>query len=965
MPMMELAESLKSDALAGDVTQLRGKVEQLKSMVEAMAGKESMEYAVITIMTSVFEATENPETAIEQVKQALAKIEGDPVAPPSVKAMGYSTLGSLYWRLNQPRLAVAAGTKALEFSEQLPEIEAQSAQRNILLYLVAAESSRGDLDAAERYFRRLEQLPADPAGSAGDQSAVLLAMTKAQLLEAQGSMPEAEAAYLDCLKKLGVREDSEFGASISGLLGSFYMQLGDYDRAEEFYRKAAESSKACHGEESSLYAAALENSAWISIKQGKLEEGKRTALRALDLARRTGQGSNKVLISELCYDLAFVHWRLGDLDAAQRYANESMEGGLDKVNPSANGPSLWLLAGILLAKGQFEEALRTNDECSDLVVAQTGPESRWVARALAQRGEIYRCMGQDDKAREVAAKLMPLTDKLFVKILSMDERSRLAWQGEQLSLGFEACVLPDKDVADTVIRRKGAVVDSILEDRARARRFLGNEAAAGKLREIARLRARVAKLAFSTDPEDRKDAELLARKASELERSIAKAGSAAGGSGGIFATDSADIQASLGADETALVFFSFEDPKLPEGKRRCYGVVVLPGGDGPVSVVRLQAADAIDAAVDGYRKALAGGDEAGLDRCLQDIVSRVWLPVAGKIPPDCAKLFVAPDGNLNFLSFAALPTGDDTFVADRFSISYVGSGRDILRREKGAHEKSLSVFANPRFGSSADDGESTKLATRTVEAGIYGAVQLPPLPGTEAEGKMLREAATAVGWRTEVSEGPEASEDRVRKVSSPGILHLATHGFYLNSRADFSPDSRGMSVVATENGLGETASPAAEGVDPMRASGIALSGAQTTFKSWAKGVAPEPQSDGILTAEEIAALDLGGTWLVTLSACETGVGEARAGEGVLGLRRAFMMSGAENLLMTLWPVSDTTTAEIMRDFYREALASDDAPSSLAKVQKEWLGRLRREKGLFAAVREAGPFAMVVMARPSP
>ena len=170
-----------------------------------------------------------------------------------------------------------------------------------------------------------------------------------------------------------------------------------------------------------------------------------------------------------------------------------------------------------------------------------------------------------------------------------------------------------------------------------------------------------------------------------------------------------------------------------------------------------------------------------------------------------------------------------------------------------------------------------------------------------------------------------------------------------------------MSVVPTDESRDDTEPLGADGVDPMKASGIALTGAQTTLRAWSKNTAPEADSDGILTAEEVAALDLENTWLVALSACETGVGEARSGEGVLGLRRAFMMSGAQNLLMTLWPVNDAATSEMMRDFYKEVFATGNAPVSLATVQRAWLCKITKEKGLLAAVRDAGPFVMVVMA----
>ena len=113
----------------------------------------------------------------------------------------------------------------------------------------------------------------------------------------------------------------------------------------------------------------------------------------------------------------------------------------------------------------------------------------------------------------------------------------------------------------------------------------------------------------------------------------------------------------------------------------------------------------------------------------------------------------------------------------------------------------------------------------------------------------------------------------------------------------------------------------------------------------------------MLTAQEAAALDLDGTWLVVLSACDTGGGEARAGEGVLGLRRGFAEAGARNLLMTLWTADDAATADLMEAFYQQALQSGDAPGALARVQRSSLEDLRRREGLSEAVRQAGPFIL--------
>jgi CHAT domain-containing protein len=124
-----------------------------------------------------------------------------------------------------------------------------------------------------------------------------------------------------------------------------------------------------------------------------------------------------------------------------------------------------------------------------------------------------------------------------------------------------------------------------------------------------------------------------------------------------------------------------------------------------------------------------------------------------------------------------------------------------------------------------------------------------------------------------------------------------------------------------------------------------------------RGEVPPMENDGIVTAEEAGGLKLDGTWLVVLSACETGSGEAHAGEGVMGLRRGFIQAGAQNLLMTLWPISDETTVRIMLDFYDAALKSGNAPQALADTHRDWLVKLRKERGLLDAVRLAGPFIM--------
>jgi CHAT domain-containing protein len=262
----------------------------------------------------------------------------------------------------------------------------------------------------------------------------------------------------------------------------------------------------------------------------------------------------------------------------------------------------------------------------------------------------------------------------------------------------------------------------------------------------------------------------------------------------------------------------------------------------------------------------------------------------------------------------------------------------------------MRVFANPDFGGIAaaqQVDQKNVVALRSVEMRDLQGISLPSLPGTVKESAELEARAKKSGWQPLTYLGANATKAELVKVNSPRVLHLATHGFFL-------PEINIGTLSRSDDAAGI---PKGKLANPMHRSGLAMAGAQRTLQAWAKGEVPPIENDGIVTAEDVGGLKLDGTWLVVLSACDTGGGEARAGEGVMGLRRGFVQAGAQNLLMTLWPISDETTVQIMLDFYAAAFKNGNAPQALADVQRDWLVKLRKERGLLDAVRLAGPFIM--------
>ncbi len=167
-------------------------------------------------------------------------------------------------------------------------------------------------------------------------------------------------------------------------------------------------------------------------------------------------------------------------------------------------------------------------------------------------------------------------------------------------------------------------------------------------------------------------------------------------------------------------------------------------------------------------------------------------------------------------------------------------------------------------------------------------------------------------------------EQRLKQVRSPWILHLATHGFFL---ADQHRDPNQARAWTSSSDLGRLSGLRLE--NPLLRSGLVLAGGNTWLK---KGPLPPEAEDGLLTAEDVTGMDLLDTELVVLSACNTGLGEIRTGEGVFGLRRAFVLAGAKTLVMSLWKVPDKETCELMEDFYRRILAGEPRAEALRNAQ---------------------------------
>ena len=203
--------------------------------------------------------------------------------------------------------------------------------------------------------------------------------------------------------------------------------------------------------------------------------------------------------------------------------------------------------------------------------------------------------------------------------------------------------------------------------------------------------------------------------------------------------------------------------------------------------------------------------------------------------------------------------------------------------------------------------------------------------GTKTEGQRIADILHVYPWlREKVLETP------LKACRSPHILHIATHGFFLPDQPHDPPNKDNLILggievllaVQTDGGMINRLS--GEGLEnPLLRSGLALAGVNTWLQN---RPFPTDAEDGILTAEDVSGMDLSNTELVVLSACETGLGMVLTGEGVFGLRRAFVLAGAQTLVMSLWKVPDEQTKELMVDFYNRLLSGKPRAEALREAQ---------------------------------
>jgi CHAT domain-containing protein len=410
----------------------------------------------------------------------------------------------------------------------------------------------------------------------------------------------------------------------------------------------------------------------------------------------------------------------------------------------------------------------------------------------------------------------------------------------------------------------------------------------------------------------------------------------------------ADIQTKIPTDAAMVEIVQYQpfNPKAKNNEKQWdkphYAAVVLRNTGEP-SWVDLGDAATIDQSVASFRRMLAfapatstnSKEDRGLDVTpiegkrkiqLEELARTLDKQVMAPIRPllgDARHLLLSPDGQLNLIPFEALKDEQNKYLVEKYAFSYLTTGRDLLRLETTAKQLTNPVvFADINY----QQQETVVAANRGSESRRstdFANLKFGSLAATSEEGEQIKK----IFPDTNIITGTKATESAIKQLKTPSILHLATHGFFLPDK-DIKPVSPAINQL--NNQLNQPQYVNLE--NPLLRSGLALAG----FNNRQNKQSNNNTEDGVLTALEVAGLNLRGTELVVLSACETGVGDVKTGDGVYGLRRALVIAGSQTQLLSLWKVADDGTKDLMVEYYQKIKAGKGRHEALREVQLEFL-----------------------------
>lgn len=821
----------------------------------------------------------------------------------------------------------------------------------------------GNYAKAEPLYRRALEA-SEKALGAGHPNVGATLNGLAELYSKRGDYVKAEPLLKRAIAIFEKARHPDLAKSLNSLAVLYFMK-GDYARSEPLYQRALKISEQTLGPNNPDLAQPLNNLADLYYITADYAKAEPLYQRALAISEKA-LGPEHPNVAHSLNNLAWLYKAKAEYSRAEPLFQRALaisEKALGRDHPYV-ATSLNNLAVLYYLKEDYAKAEPLYQRALDISEKALGSDHPYVAALLNNFAQL--CEAKGDLQRAIALKSRSndiFEHNIAINLTTGSERQKLFYlatlSGQTNStISLHVRSAPNDAAArrlalTTILRRKGRALDAMADSISALRRRLNTQDQL-LLDQLTEARAKVAALAVKV-PEKADSGQYHAERQG-LEEQIEKLESEISSRSFEFRAQAQPVtikavQDAIPDDAVLVEFVSF-NPFNPKFKTReqqfgeAYYVAYVLRHAGEPRWVELGPAKQIDDAVESLRKALRNPNSAQVKRLARAVDAKVMQPVR-KLMGTRRKALLSPDGSLNLIPFDALLDERNQYLIKRFSFSYLTSGRDLLRLEtKVPSRQGTMIIADPDFGEApgpAEKNRGLKIVANAVNADTgrldFSQFYFPPLPGTNQEAQALK----GILSDATVLLRAQATESAIKQVAGPKILHIATHGFFLEDAAvPPTTGDRGLFV----SGHSDAAATRAE--NALLRSGLVMAGTN---------LHKDGGEDGILTALEVAGLNLWGTKLVVLSACQTGVGEVRDGDGVYGLRRALVLAGSETQVMSLWKVDDQATRDLMIDYYTGLQSGQGRGPALRQAQLRMLAsKNHRHPFYWASFIQSGEWA---------
>ncbi len=746
-----------------------------------------------------------------------------------------------------------------------------------------------------------------------------------------GNYELTEQIYLELLELTEKNIDELLAEhnNILNNLGVFYMVLGVYENSEKHLLQALEERQKEQGENSQKYAETLNNLAYLYTKTKEYNKALKIFEKTLSILREIGMHSHLAYYRTL-KNYCSVLYETGEKIKAKEILEKILNNSDDEKLKNTLEYASYLREYANMVRDESNQAdSKLYDRALEIIYNQAGIETLEYTKTLSDKSKMYTIQKKEEEAYRTLTDSVNIQNKILKKIIfrlgenealellnSMNTEHDLLLSSLMRSFRKDPVKIAETHRLLSV--RKSMILEITAIQNLMMRNVCEKKESAPeiqkKFNEWKELKIDMA--SSTVENKMKKESEIK-----KLEKFLLGKIHNIDIQNKLKEIDCEEIKKALSHDEILMDIY-----QMLEQNR--YLMFVIKKND-TIRIYDLGEANILNDLIAEYRKSISDSIyEAEAEKLSKKLFKIFFSFLKNRqeknyeIP---GKITICATGEITKLPFETLYTEEDSYLIEETHVKYLTSLKDIVKVSVPGDKKNIALIIDPDYDyPQKNDTGKNKNDVKKNAAGFlkFGSkdFKFPRLEGTQLEGKIIVELLAKENW--EISDyltGEKATDRKVKNLKSPKTIHIASHGFFHETKTK---------------------------TNPLMNSGLVLTGINTVLSDESTLTPKEKEEieDGIITAYDITNMNLENTDLVILSACETGLGKIVPGSGVIGLQRAFFLAGVKTIIMTLWEISDKESVKLMKSFYEKYLKTDDAEESLRKAKIELIDTLYREKG---------------------